>query len=308
MSTSNNQYVEVDGEENDSDSALGSDTQSITTSIESTIKNHRWEHGRRYHNYEDGAYPFPNDELEQDRLDLMSHMMSLILGGKLHLTPIKNPTRILDIGTGTADEYPSADVLGNDITPIQPRWVPPNVKFEIDNVENDWPNRRNYSFIHCRCMPCTISNWPRLVEQCYEHTETNGWAEFQDYDLVPYSEDGTLKPDNYITKMYDLLIQATKAGKMEPSPGPGLEKWLRNAGFKNVHHEVFKVPLGSWPKDPKLKKIGIINKAQFEDGLDGFLLRPYTKMLGWTNEEVQVFLAGVRKAVSDKDVHTLFDL
>ena len=42
--------------------------------------------------------------------------------GKLHLAPIKNPHRILDIGTGTgiwaidmADLYPSAEVIGTDI-------------------------------------------------------------------------------------------------------------------------------------------------------------------------------------------------
>lgn len=42
--------------------------------------------------------------------------------GKLHLAPIKNPHRILDIGTGTgiwaidmADLYPSAEVVGTDI-------------------------------------------------------------------------------------------------------------------------------------------------------------------------------------------------
>jgi hypothetical protein len=27
-----------------------------------------------------------------------------------------------------ADEYPNAEVIGTDISPIQPSWVPPNLK------------------------------------------------------------------------------------------------------------------------------------------------------------------------------------
>ncbi len=47
-------------------------------------------------------YLLPNDEKEQNRLDLYHHMTKLLLDGKLHLAPIgSNPQRILDLGTGT---------------------------------------------------------------------------------------------------------------------------------------------------------------------------------------------------------------
>lgn len=35
-------------------------------------------------------------------------------------------------------QYPSAEILGNDISPIQPSLVPPNVKFEVDDIEQEW--------------------------------------------------------------------------------------------------------------------------------------------------------------------------
>lgn len=55
-------------------------------------------------------------------------MCTLILESKLHLAPLdKKIQKFLDIGTGTgiwaidfADEYPSATVIGTDISPIQP--------------------------------------------------------------------------------------------------------------------------------------------------------------------------------------------
>lgn len=44
----------------------------------------------------------PNDEEEQDRMDLLHHIYNLVLDGQLHSAPIgENPQRVLDLGTGT---------------------------------------------------------------------------------------------------------------------------------------------------------------------------------------------------------------
>jgi len=74
---------------------------SETTSVGSSVFNYEYENGRRYHAFRAGQYAIPNDEVEQDRLDMMHHVYSLSLGGKLHLAPLKEPKKILDIGTGT---------------------------------------------------------------------------------------------------------------------------------------------------------------------------------------------------------------
>lgn len=49
----------------------------------------------------DLAYLLPNDEAESDRLDLGHEMYLQILGRKLYLAPVKNPQRVIDLGTGT---------------------------------------------------------------------------------------------------------------------------------------------------------------------------------------------------------------
>ncbi|EDO00492.1 hypothetical protein SS1G_14362 [Sclerotinia sclerotiorum 1980 UF-70] len=43
----------------------------------------------------------PNDDDEQDRMDLLHHVFNLVLDGKLYLAPIEDPQRVLDVGTGT---------------------------------------------------------------------------------------------------------------------------------------------------------------------------------------------------------------
>merc|ERR1712098_644308 len=112
-----------------------------STSITSSIRNYQYENGRRYHALREGEYLLPNDEREQDRLDLHHHIFRLTLGGPLIRAPIPpNPQRVVDLGTGTgiwaidfADEYPSAVVIGNDLSPIQPTWVPANCKFVTES-------------------------------------------------------------------------------------------------------------------------------------------------------------------------------
>jgi hypothetical protein len=55
------------------------------------------------------------------------------------------------------------------------------------------------------------------------------------------------------------------------------------------------------------KKIGAYNITQLYEGLQGFTLRPFTKLLGWTPEEVEIFLMDVRKDLTNGNIHALFD-
>ena len=119
----------LEADDDQVDEAYGSDNESaFSASVTSSIRAYRQENGRRYHAYKDGSYMIPNDEVENDRLDFQHAMFQLTLGGKLHLAPIPSDVQnVLDVGTGTgiwaidfADEYPSASVIGTDLSPIQP--------------------------------------------------------------------------------------------------------------------------------------------------------------------------------------------
>lgn len=66
---------------------------------------------------------------EQERMDMAYHSLLLMFDGESFFAPVENPQRILDVGTGTGiwaldvgDQYPSAQVVGIDLSPIQPRW------------------------------------------------------------------------------------------------------------------------------------------------------------------------------------------
>ena len=57
---------------------------SDSTSMTSSVYAHTYEHGRRYHRFRAGRYPIPNDDVEQNRQDMMhALMLELTVCGRL---------------------------------------------------------------------------------------------------------------------------------------------------------------------------------------------------------------------------------
>ena len=67
------------------------------------------------------------------------------------------------------EQYESAVVVGVDLSPIQPGWVPPNVRFLVDDVESPWLYPRDhFDYVHSRHTVMAIKDWPRLFRRCLE--------------------------------------------------------------------------------------------------------------------------------------------
>lgn len=104
-----------------------------------------------------------------------------------------------------------------------------------------------------------------------------------------------------------LLGAARKIGR-DPCPGASLEKWVTEAGFHDVTHHRFKFPIGPWPRDAKLKDVGMYNLTQVLGGLEAFSLRLFCDVLGWRKEEVLLLTSKVRKELKNLKLHAQFDL
>ncbi|KAJ0311044.1 hypothetical protein COL516b_001746 [Colletotrichum fioriniae] len=185
--------------------------------------------------------------------------------------------------------------------------VPANVRFEIDDVESPWINEHKYDYIFCRYMLISIQDWPRLIRNMYDNVNPGGWVEIQDMDGLYYSDDGTYTDDHATRQWNRQYIDACEAMGRTARPGPQLEGWVRDAGFQNVTHQRFKVPIGPWAKDEYYADVGMLNLVQLLEGLEGFTLKIFCGFLGQTREEVMVLLARVRKELKEGACHAIFD-
>ena len=289
----------------------GSDTTSLRSSIVANFE----EHGRSYHAYREGSYHKPNDDRENERLDIMHALLLTLRHGKLYEAPIVNPKRILDCGTGTGiwaiemgEAFPSASILGTDLSAIQPWYVPPNVEFQIDDLNDEWTFKHQRDFIFCRYLVGSRLDYPKLYRQVEANLVPGGWCEALDFDLVYRSQDGTLTEDHRMHQWISLFGKTCIDRGVDPSPGVSLKKWMDDAGLINVAGKCYICPLGPWAKDPRLKQLGAYNLLQTLEGMEGFSLPIFTRYLGWTAEEVQILLAEVRQELRDPRIHAYLNI
>lgn len=140
-----------------------------------------------------------------------------------------------------ADEFPSATVIANDLSAIQPSWVPPNLLFEIDDVESEWTYNKNtpFEFIHVRNMGGSIGNWDKLCAQSLLHLAPGGWLEVQEHAVEIHSEDGDVPPNT--KEMMEQVKEAAKMFGKELNVAESVKGYLINAGFEDVQEDVYKV-------------------------------------------------------------------
>ncbi|KAL2177144.1 S-adenosyl-L-methionine-dependent methyltransferase [Thermothelomyces heterothallicus CBS 202.75] len=280
-------------------------------SVTSSINEHVWEYGRRYHAYRCRRYPIPNDEEEYKRESLRHLMLKDLLGGRLYLAPIgNNPQKIIDLGTGFGDwaievgeAFPSARVTGVDLSPIQPHWIPPNVEFIVDDIEDEWVHANDYDFAHFRFVNTLLRDNTAVLRKVFQNLKPGGWVEVQ--DMVPRvsCDDNTVTPDHPLIKFYSMVkpVLREKYG-FEIRILDTLPTLLQNLGFVNVHRKIFHMPLGEWARDPHLRLLG----GYFREIMIGFVgamaVRPLVEA-GYEKDEIGDLVRAVTEAVGNRRLH-----
>ncbi|KAL8330774.1 hypothetical protein RB593_001644 [Gaeumannomyces tritici] len=304
-------------DQDDAASDLGSMNES-TASLTDSIWNFRNLHGRTYGNSKTTEYWAPNDERQNEGLDITHHYTLLYFDNKLFQAPIgDNPQKVLDVGTGTgiwaidfADQFPGAHVIGTDISPIQPSWVPPNCEFTLDDAQLEWTWPANYfDYIHIRDLYGSIDDWSALYKRAFRHLKPDGWFEDLELDIRAHS-DVVTDPDHIYHRWNRIFQEAgEKMGKtFKIAIGSRMQDHMHNAGFVDITEKKFRLPMSGWPLDPKLKEIGQFVQMFVDSGLEGFGLFLLTQVIGWRHEECQVLIAQMRQALRNKSLNPYYEV
>jgi SAM-dependent methyltransferase len=238
----------------------------------------------------------PNDEEEQDREGMLHDIFKKIFENRLTSTPLRNPTKILDIGTGTGewamdigDVFPDAEVIGTDIAKIQPSAAPSNVFFQIDDAEDEdgWTWSENeFDLVHLRGMQGAFMDWRHIYTEAFRVLKKGGCIEILDFDnhtrLLSYFSDD---PD-----VAAWLAAVNEASRRSGRPrgdahlNPAL---LEEVGFVDVSVTEKIMPLGAWPEDEDEQNTGKHFLVTMLDGVEGTSLRLLTQNMGWKIEDVR---------------------
>ncbi len=128
----------------------------------------------------------------------------------------------------------------------------------------------------------------QIIRRSFDNLRPGGWLECQEIMLVPGCDDDTMADDDGWLEWTSNMIRASDLTNRQIQIGEQLKDWFQEVGFVDVHEALIKVPIGGWPKDLRLKHLGMLWQKNLVGGLSGFSLGLFHRVLGKTVEEIEV--------------------
>lgn len=220
--------------------------------------------------------------------------------------PSPSNTPSLVSSSDFADEFPHAEVIGTDITPIQPSWVPPNVKFELDDCNQEWTWPDNtFDFVNMRMLIGVIQDWSAIFKEAYRCCKPGGYVESMGTSCHFVSDDGSISPDSALAQWGKIWIEGGKAfGRTFDVYSEDVQrKGMEEAGFVEIEFKDMVIPVGVWHPDEDAAERGWWWKQTLEADLEGYLNYICHSLLGWKPEETKGYCAHVKREWNDPKNH-----
>lgn len=120
--------------------------------------------------------------------------------------------------------------------------------------------------------------------------------------------DNTLFESPALMRWHETMYKAGNAiGRSIESPSKHVDA-IHAAGFVDVTVKRFAWPLNSWPKEKKLKEIGMLHYVNLDLALEGLSLGLFTRALGWTRQEVLDLCAEARMDLKNRKIHAYWNV
>jgi hypothetical protein len=124
----------------------------------------------------------------------------------------------------------------------------------------------------------------QVMKNAYDNMKPGGWIEYQDGPAYCTSVDGTHHGTSFALGSNLLALGGAARGRDFLSP-IRYKEYLAEAGFVDITEQRLLMPMGGWPKDPKMRELG---RYMGEDSV--LAARSMGKLLrlsGMTDEQVE---------------------
>jgi hypothetical protein len=172
----------------------------------------------------------------------------------------------------------------------------------VDDAEDPWLFKHEFDFIHGRMLGSCFASHLNVFKSAFDAMRPGGWIELQDYAFPFRAVDDSMKGTAF-ERWVDDILAATHALGRDWKRVPLYKSCLEECGFVDVQEQLLAWPVGSWPKDEKMKTLGAWCKADVLDGMQGWSMAVLTRGLGMSKEEVELLLMEVRNVINSKKLH-----
>ncbi|KAF9064233.1 S-adenosyl-L-methionine-dependent methyltransferase [Rhodocollybia butyracea] len=249
-------------------------------------------------------YPLPTSSagVERRRLDDMHYGIAGYLKG-LTYAPIRNPSQILELGSGTgawasdaAATYPGAHVVAADMSPLpESLAVPPNMTYKQMNFLEPFPFRpETFDVVHMRFVMIHLPNPDSYISRLAALLRPGGWLLLEDVNHTLLDAKRPVGPG--VQALYRGYYEHMRRQGVDPGVGARLKTMLQTSKkFSEVNETV--IPCYMNPKsteNPELQNLGEILKYSI-DGVYVGIMEKVGPIGGITPE----ILRGWRREVND---------
>lgn len=141
-----------------------------------------------------------------------------------------------------------------------------------------------------------------MAQKIYDNLAPGGYFELQDPSFPMKADDGTFA-GTALEEWNTLLIECMSRIGRNLIDGSNWAQHLRDAGFVDVVEHKILVPVSPWARGKKNKLLGSISQQNMTEGVASMSTAAFTRILGWSRERLEVFLAQVREDLQGKKVH-----
>ncbi|PGH10984.1 hypothetical protein AJ79_05135 [Helicocarpus griseus UAMH5409] len=303
-----------------SNSAGYKNPESGTTELDESFLELVTYQGREFQKYsvENNIYLGPVDDDEIERLEVQHQVLSEVFENRLIFPPVPGPKRVLDCGYGNgtwavevAEQYPSCDVIGIDISPhMKPDETPENLWLQVDDLNRPFTFPTNYfDLVNSRLVASGLdkTRWPRYMQDIKRTLKRGGWVQMVEMYLNVQSDNGTITEENALRKWSKRYVEAIEESK-DPRVGMKLGNLLSSAGFVNVETRLINLPLSAWPVDPRLREIGAMNRNNAHRLLRSLALYPLMERLHLSQEQFETLVTQAHAEIDNPSLKAYFPL
>ena len=213
----------------------------------------------------------PRHPSEVDRLDLQHYAIRAAVGAN-HQAPVRNPSRILDVGAGTGQwgwemtvEFPDALVVGLDLVAGKPDRPARYQSVRADLLRGLPFRDATFDLVHQRLLFLGIpgDSWPAVVRDLLRVARPGGWVELVEGPIMRFDNAGPA-----IERLREVALEVVGARGLDTSGAvyDSLDAYLRDAGAVDVHRREVELPVGEWGGP-----VGSLMGTDFRAGFTRFL-------------------------------------
>ncbi|KAJ7732382.1 S-adenosyl-L-methionine-dependent methyltransferase [Mycena olivaceomarginata] len=185
-------------------------------------------------------------------------------GGELGPSPIADvrPHKILDLGCGSgawaiqaAVQFPEAQVVAVDISPLPKRQIPGNMTFAQLDLSKDWDlENQSFDIVHSRLVMSHVPNGEHVVRRSAQLVKPGGLLIMEDIDVNSLARTGG--PAAALLAAKVIQIWGLRSADLEIASK--FARIMTSLGyFPRVHTHKITLPLSGTGSDESVSALGL---------------------------------------------------